>query len=231
MQRAVRGSSSTLLTLSNIQAITSAGAVTISWDTSIPADGVASLFFGPAKHCTWNWQLSGTVDTSADAQVYDFDAFDNTVSLVSQLHSQSIYCIAYFSGGTWENWRDDAGSFPSDVLGNNVSGWAGEKWLDIRQLSVLRPVMEARADIAKSKGFNAIEWDNVDGYLNSPGFPITQLDQQTYNKMLAQIAHIRGLASFLKNDIDDVAALQPYFEGSIAEQPYQYNEAFEEWKY
>lgn len=85
--------------------------------------------------------------------------------------------------------------------------------------------MEARADIAKSKGFNAIEWDNVDGYTNNPGFPMTQAHQRTFNRMLAQVAHSRGLAVFLKNSGDDAANLEPYFDGAVIEQAYQYNEA------
>ena len=85
--------------------------------------------------------------------------------------------------------------------------------------------MEARADIAKSKGFNAIEWDNVDGYTNNPGFPMTQAHQRAFNRMLAQVAHTRGLAVFLKNNGDDASVLEPYFDGAVIEQAYQYNEA------
>lgn len=40
--------------------------------------------------------------------------------------------ICYFSAGSYENWRSDKGDFPSDVLGNNLEHWEGEKWLDIR---------------------------------------------------------------------------------------------------
>lgn len=40
--------------------------------------------------------------------------------------------ICYFSAGSYENWRPDRHDFPSDVLGNNLEHWEGEKWLDIR---------------------------------------------------------------------------------------------------
>lgn len=213
------------LKITNVAYSSTGGNLTVTWQTNKNADSYTSLYYGPAKHCTWNWQLSGTIDTTADAQVYDFDAFDNGASVVSTLKAKNIYTIAYFSAGTFEDWRSDAASFPASVKGNEVDGWAGENWLDVRALDVLRPIMENRADIAKAKGFNAIEWDNVDGYQNTPGFPFTQADQVAYNKMIAQVAHERGLAVFLKNDGDDVGTLQPYFEGSVAEQPYQYSEA------
>jgi len=30
------------------------------------------------------------------------------------------------SGGSYEDWRSDAASFPTSVLGNNLDGWPGE---------------------------------------------------------------------------------------------------------
>ena len=213
------------LLIQNVSQVSSTGTATVQWETTIPADSQSAMYFAPAKHCSWNWQLSGTLDTTADAQVYDFDAFDNGTSEVSTLHSQNRYCIAYFSAGSWENWRPDKDNFPSSVLGNNLDGWAGEKWLDVRQLDILRPLMAARADIAKAKGFDAIEWDNVDGYQNNPGFPMTSTHQAAYNKMLAQITHERGMACFLKNATDLVNTLEPFFDGAIVEEAYRYNEA------
>jgi hypothetical protein len=62
------------------------------------------------------------------------------------------------------------------------NGWPGEKWLDIRQLSVLEPIMSHRLDLCKAKGFNAVEPDDIDGYSNSTGFPLSYQEQLTYNK-------------------------------------------------
>jgi len=79
-------------------------------------------------------------------------------------------------------------------------------------------------DLCKSKGFDAIEPDNVDGYTNSTGFSLTASDQLAYNKMLADLAHSRGLSVGLKNDIDQVSALVGYFDWALNEQCFQYNE-------
>ena len=63
------------------------------------------------------------------------------------------------------------------------NGWPGERWLDIRQLrGRSRPIMRARiATCAREKGFDAVELDNVDGYPNHTGFPLTGADQLRYN--------------------------------------------------
>ena len=48
------------------------------------------------------------------------------------------------NAGGWEDWRADAAQFPDEVIGSNLDNWEGERWLDIRRLDVLGPIMEAR---------------------------------------------------------------------------------------
>ena len=81
--------------------------------------------------------------------------------------------MCYIDVGTWENWRPDAGKFPKSVLGNKDGHWAGERWLDIRQTSILEPIMAHRFNLCKKKGFDGVDPDNLDGYQNKTGFPIT----------------------------------------------------------
>lgn len=70
--------------------------------------------------------------------------------------------MCYINVGTWENWRPDAKQFPSSVLGR-TNGWPGERWLYIRQTNVLAPIITARFQMCKDKGFDAIEADSVNG--------------------------------------------------------------------
>ena len=177
----------------------------------------------PPRHLPWYWQLSGTVNNSYAVAAYDIDGFDNSSAEVSALHATGKRAICYIDAGTWENWRPDAGSFPASVLGSG-NGWPGEKWLDVRQLSALRPIMTARLDMCAQKGFDAVEPDNIDGYQNSTGFPLTAQDQLTYNEWIATEAHTLGLAVFQKNDPDQSSALQPYFDGALDEQCNEYSE-------
>src|SRR6266550_197751 len=127
----------------------------------------------PALNTSWQWQLTTPVDQTVNAQMYDIDMFDNDVSVVASLHAQGRKVICYISAGTFENWRPDAASFPAVVKGNAVSGWPGENWLDIRRLDILGPIMTARLDLCQTKGFDGVEPDNIDGYANGTGFPLT----------------------------------------------------------
>jgi hypothetical protein len=185
--------------------------------------GYAAMIWKPVPLTTWQWQLTGTVDQSFNVQVYDIDLFDNDASVISSLHSKGRKVICYMSAGTYENWRPDASSFPSSVLGSG-NGWPGEKWLDIRQISILAPIMRARMDLAVQKGCDAIEPDNIDGYSNNTGFPLSGTDQINYNRFLATEAHERGLSIGLKNDIDQVPDLVNDFDWALNEQCSQYNE-------
>jgi hypothetical protein len=84
--------------------------------------------------------------------------------------------------------------------------------------------MGTRLDLAVSKHCDAVEPDNVDGYSNNTGFPLTAANQLAYNRWLADAAHVRNLGVVLKNDIDQITALEPDFDFAINEQCRQYNE-------
>ena len=176
----------------------------------------------PAVGDTWQWQLDTPVDTSVNAQVYDIDMFDNDASVVSSLHAQGKKVICYISAGSWENWRPDAAQFPSSVIGNNYAGWAGEKWLDIRKINTLAPILRARLDQCKQKGFDGVEPDNIESFNETTGFPITYQDQINFNEWLSAEAHARGLSIGLKNDPDQVADLLPHFDWALTEDCYAY---------
>jgi hypothetical protein len=187
--------------------------------TTIPP----ASYWRPSAAQSWQIQYTGTMDYSLPVQVYDLDGFDTAASTVAALHARGVKVACYFSAGSAENWRPDYTQFPASALGNNLSGWAGEKWIDIRN-STVRTIMANRMDICKQKGFDAIDPDNVDGYTNKTGFPLIAQDQINYNSWLAQQGHQRGLAAFLKNDTDQVATLSSSFDGAVVEQCFEYNE-------
>ena len=177
----------------------------------------------PAPGTTWQWQLTGTIDTSVDAAMYDIDLFDAPQATIDQLHGAGRIVICYFSAGTFEDWRPDAGSFPAAALGNGVAGWPGEKWLDTRDATV-QQILSKRLDLAVQKHCNGVEPDNVDGYTNNPGFPLTAATQLDYNRFFAGEAHARSLSVGLKNDLDQVADLEPSFDWALNEECSKYNE-------
>ena len=68
------------------------------------------------------------------------------------------------NAGAWERFRRDKDKFPDSALGRALDGWPGERWLDIRRIGVLGPIMKARIARCARKGFDAVEPDNIDGY-------------------------------------------------------------------
>src|SRR3989442_2261340 len=190
---------------------------------SPPAPVACPGCWHPGLVTSWQWQLSGHLDPSFDVQMYDVDAFETSASQVSALHQAGRTAICYIDAGTWENGRPEAGQFPRRVLGAR-NGWPGERWLDIRRLSVIGPIMQARMDMCKNKGFDGVEFDNVDAYQNHSGFPLSGADQLRYDTWLANQAHRRGLSVGLKNDLGQVKALLPYFDWALNEQCFQYHE-------
>ncbi|MCW2985307.1 MAG: endo alpha,4 polygalactosaminidase, partial [Conexibacter sp.] len=178
----------------------------------------------PAPRTTWQWQLSGTIDQSVAADMYDVDLFDTPAATVASLHAQGRHVVCYLDAGTYEPGRPDSGSIPAAVQGSGVDGWPGERWLDVRRLDVLGPILERRLDLCRSKGFDGVEPDNIDGYSNSSGFPLSAADQLAFNRFIAAAAHARGLSVGLKNDLDQAATLQPDFDWALNEQCYQYGE-------
>ena len=129
---------------------------------------------------SWHLQLQGTLQ-KPNRQLYDIDLFDTPATTIAELKNQGRTVICYFSAGSYENWRPDANQFPQAALGKPLDGWEGENWLDIRNATV-RSIMGKRMDLAKQKGCDGVDPDNVDGYSNDTGLPLTAAHQLDYNR-------------------------------------------------
>ena len=194
------------------------------YPTSSP--GSAS-WWRPAPGLSWQWQLGDDeIDTSIEADVYDVDLYIDQ-AVIDELHVQGRRVICYISVGSWEDWRPDAGQFPPEVLGKDYEGWPGEKWLDIRRIDLLAPIMRLRLDLCAARGFDGVEPDNIAIHDNITGFPITYADQLAYARWLADEAHARGLAIGLKNAPDMVSDSLSFFDFAITEDAYYYGWARE----
>jgi hypothetical protein len=163
------------------------------------------------------------IDLYVDPKMAGNNSTINTAALEA-IHAEGGKAICYLSAGTFEPWRPDAASYPDQIKGKPVSGFEDERWLDIRRTHVLLPIMEARVAKCRRAGFDGVEWDNVDAYSNDTGFPLTASDQRSYNATLANLAHAHGLTVALKNDVEQLVELAPYFDYAINEQCDQYRE-------
>ena len=78
----------------------------------------------------------------------------------------------------------------------------------MRRTDLLLPLLEPRVQTCRDKGFDAVEFDNVDGYANASGFPLTAADQLAFNQALADLARERRLTPVLKNDLEQADELR-----------------------
>ena len=191
-------------------------------DSDADADADAD-WWRPAPGTSWQWQLTDAIDPSVDVAMYDIDLFEAPEETIAGLHADGRIVICYFSAGSREQWRPDADDIPANARGNELDGWPGEVWLDVRDAGV-RAVMQARLDLAVDKGCDGVEPDNVDGFDNDSGFDLTAGDQLDYDRFLAQQAHARGLSIGLKNDVAQLDDLVGDFDWALNEECFDYDE-------
>lgn len=172
----------------------------------------------------WQFQLQGKIDTSIEAPVYEVDGFDVPARTVRELHRLGRKVICYIDVGSWEVYRPDAKRFPKSVIGKKYEGFPNERWLDIRRFHRFAAPLKDRIAMCARKGFDALEPDNINGWENPTGFPITRRHQLRFNRWIARQAHRRGLAVGLKNDGPQARQLVGQFDFAVVEQCFQYSE-------
>lgn len=175
--------------------------------SSSESTGGANAWWQPPQGLTWQVQLSDGLDTRVPADVYVVDGEDVETLDLAEAKAAGARLVCYLNGGAWEEWRADAAMFPPQVLGEEMDGWPGEKWLDTRQVDTLIPLMRTRMQRCAERGFDAVDVDNVNGHENPTGFPLTAADQKRYVEALAVEAHGLGLAFGLKNAPDLLPSL------------------------
>lgn len=148
----------------------------------------------------WQFQLQGKINTRIKAPVYEVDGFDVSAKTVRRFHRQGRKVICYIDVGSWDNYRPDAKRFPRSVIGKRYEGYPDERWLDIRRFRKFAGPLKGRIGMCARKGFDALEPDNINGWENPTGFPITRRHQLRFNRWIARQAHRKGLAVGLKND-------------------------------
>lgn len=218
--------------LDQLVVVASSGTTTTTPDAGTTSDAgtttttpppTSTGIWKPAPGTSWQWQLSGTIDTSLAVKMYDIDLFETPTTTISALKARGIKVVCYFSAGSYEKGRPDSSKFPAAALGKVLDGWPDERWLDTRDATV-RSIMAQRMDLAVQKGCDGVEPDNVDGYANDSGFPLTSATQLDFNRFLASAAHARNLSVALKNDLDQVKDLVSYFDFAVDEECFEYSE-------
>lgn len=191
--------------------------LTLRYQSFIGVKGTTTPFKATSPHMKWHIQFTDRLSIPHEAAWIFLDLFDTDIRTVRQLVREGKKPICYFNAGAWEDWRPDADQYPDAILGSQMEGWPGERWIDIRDLDVLKPIIRKRLDLCKEKGFIGVDPDNVNGYQNDTSFPLTAEYQLQFNRWLASEAHKRGLLIGLKNDAEQANILVQDFDWMLVE--------------
>ena len=205
----------------------------------------------PPVQAAWSYNIGGSdllnSGSTPTGTVVSLDLYNVTPATITRLRAAGKYIVCYYSAGSSERYRSDTQSLrlldPALNLGDVLKGdggvWVGERWLDIRSFgtttdgpgATIRSVMTARLSLAREKGCNAVEPDNVDAWNNdvsrrapigTPANAISAQDQLAYNRWTAETAHALGLSVLLKNDLEQIPALLASYDGALNEECFDF---------
>lgn len=178
---------------------------------------------------SWDWQLQGRL-VFRKVDMFDIDGFEDSARVVQEIHRRRgrtlsrERAVCYLSLGSWERYRPDESRWPRQTLGLVLGGYPEEHWVDVRQLRALAPIIDARLQMCAAKGFDGVEVDNIDGWDNHSGFPLTPQDAEAWLAFIANEAHSLGMFVLWKNDPYLASFGERYFDGALSEQCFQYQE-------
>ena len=190
----------------------------------------------------WDWQIG--LDTplerisSRAVDIYDVDGFLTKQAQVHRIHTAwqaatlphpKTFCYLDLA---WEDYRPDAsrasrgGTFPPATLGKIYFGYPQERWVDLRRLDALKPMIDARIRMCARKGFDAIELDDIDSFepATTTGFNLTPGDAQNFLAYVDNEVHRQGMTVLWKNTGILSWWGRDYSDGAVVEECYTYSE-------
>jgi len=183
----------------------------------------------------WDWQIGRTTPLQRTGRnavdIYDIDGFLTTRAQVTAIktgwqastltHPRTVCYLDL----AWEDYRPDAtlgGAFPATVLGNIYFGFPEERWVDLRQLDALKPMLRERVGMCARKGFDAVELDDIDSFdpPSTTGFHLTPGDVQNFLGYAFNLIHRAGMTALWKNSPYLSWWGRQYADGAVVEECY-----------
>jgi len=193
------------------------------------------------KPMRWDWQIGRTDPQQRTGRravdIYDIDGFLTTRAQVSAIHSRwQASTLAHpkavcYLDLAWEDYRPDGSPgqvFPAAALGHVYFGFPQERWVDLRQLNALKPMLRERLSRCASKGFDAVELDDIDSFdpPSTTGFRLTPGDAQNFLAWAFNEIHRLGMTGLWKNSPLLAWWGRQYSDGAVVEECYTFGGCF-----
>jgi hypothetical protein len=186
----------------------------------------------------WDWQIGRVTPLQRTGRnavdIYDIDGFLTTRAEVTTIkttwqastlpHPRTVCYIDL----AWEDYRPDAspagqgGYFPAATLGAVYYGYPEERWVDLRQLDALKPMLRERISMCARKGFDAVELDDIDSFdpPSTTGFHLTPGDAENFLAYAFNEIHSYGMTGLWKNSPYLSWWGREYADGAVVEECY-----------
>jgi hypothetical protein len=118
--------------------------------------------------------------------------------------------------------RTPGGYFPATTLGAVYYGYPEERWVDLRQLDALKPMLRERIGMCARKGFDAVELDDIDSFdpPSTTGFQLTPGDAENFLASAFNEIHLAGMTALWKNSPYLSWWGRQYADGAVVEECY-----------
>ncbi len=213
----------------------------------IPRGG-RTCFYPPHLDSTgrpmrWDWQIGRVAPLERKGahavDMYDVDGFLTTTDEITAMHTEWQAAtlphpkVSCYLDLAWEAYRPDGstepqGAFPATTLGNVYYGYPQERWVDVRQLDALKPMIDHRIAMCAAKGFDSVELDDIDSYdpPTETGFQLTPGDWQNFLAYTDNEVHRYGMTAMWKNSPLLAWWGRQYTDGAVVEECYVYTQCF-----
>ncbi|WP_431975726.1 endo alpha-1,4 polygalactosaminidase [Micromonospora haikouensis] len=172
---------------------------------------------GQARHWRWQWQLTGPLDTTVEADVFLLDPVRTTSTETAALRGRDRRLVCQVGVGAYARTDPDADRYPPEV-GGAAGRSPDTRWVDVRRWDVLEPILADRLRLCRGKGFGAVALADADGYAHPTGFDLDFDDQLRFNRRAAALARSLELSPGLLGDVAQVTALAPDFDFAVNEE-------------
>jgi hypothetical protein len=196
---------------------------------TVPASTVSRGYETPPIGAYFDYQLGGDYPPAEQIGIVTRDWFAGAPE-------PGLYNICYVNAFQTQppddaERPDEAGGWPAEVVSSfEDEAWPGEFVIDLstpERREAAAAHVATMIDTCTDKGFQAVEFDNLDSYTRYDGLPFGLTETLDFAQRITAYAHERGLAVGQKNTVEltrEQAIEQVGFDFAVAEECSEFDE-------